>query len=145
MDDVIKWISLASNLVTIGASSIAIYLFFTKKESFTAVFSLLLNYTYQMSLSEVKEKLEKLNEYNAKDTDDHEKIINILNEIVGQIKGNDKLRNHFTKQLIELDQFASTKKKLSEPAKRALVSELRERLRHLNVKNIDHLVGDKGE
>ncbi|TOL54264.1 hypothetical protein, partial [Vibrio parahaemolyticus] len=101
--------------------------------------------TYQMSLSEVKEKLEKLNEYNAKDTDEHEKIINILNEIVGQIKGNDKLRNHFTKQLIELDQFASTKKKLSEPAKRALVSELRERLRHLNVKNIDHLVGDKGE
>ncbi|TOL82595.1 hypothetical protein CGH89_23235, partial [Vibrio parahaemolyticus] len=68
-----KWISLASNLVTIGASSIAIYLFFTKKESFTAVFSLLLNYTYQMSLSEVKEKLEKLNEYNAKDTDEHEK------------------------------------------------------------------------
>lgn len=145
MGDVIKWVSLVSNVLTIGASSIAIYLFFTKKASFTAVFSLLLNYTYQLSLSEVKEKLEKLNEYNAKNSDDYEKIINILNELVGQIKGNDKLKNHFDKQLTELEQFASAKRKISEPRKRALVSELRERLRHLNVKNINQLVGDKGE
>lgn len=145
MDDLMKVISLISNIVTIGASSIAIYLFFAKKESLSAVFGLLVNYTYQLSLSEVKEKLEKLNEYNAKDASENEKIINILNEIVGQIKGNDKLKAHFSEVLSDIDMYALGKKTLSEPKKRALVSELRERLRHLNVKNIDHLVGDTNE
>ncbi|WP_231110211.1 hypothetical protein [Vibrio cyclitrophicus] len=145
MDDLMKVISLISNIVTIGASSIAIYLFFVKKESLSAVFGLLVNYTYQLSLSEVKEKLEKLNEYNAKDASENEKIINILNEIVGQIKGNDKLKAHFSEVLSDIDMYALGKKTLSEPKKRALVSELRERLRHLNVKNIDHLVGDTNE
>lgn len=145
MDDLIKWISLISNIATIGASSIAIYLFLTKKESFTAVFRMLVSYTYQLSLSEVKEKLEKLNEYNAKDEKENEKIVNILNEIAGQIKGNDKLKQHFLSSLSDIDMYALGKKQLSEPKKRALVSELRERLRHLNVKNIDHLVGDTYE
>ncbi|OBT27984.1 hypothetical protein A9263_20540 [Vibrio cyclitrophicus] len=145
LDDLMKVISLISNIVTIGASSIAIYLFFVKKESLSAVFGLLVNYTYQLSLSEVKEKLEKLNEYNAKDASENEKIINILNEIVGQIKGNDKLKAHFSEVLSDIDMYALGKKTLSEPKKRALVSELRERLRHLNVKNIDHLVGDTNE
>ncbi|KAB0317253.1 MULTISPECIES: hypothetical protein [Vibrio] len=145
MDELMKWISLISNIVTIGASSIAIYLFLAKKESFTAVFRMLVNYTYQLSLSEVKEKLEKLNEYNAKDENENEKIVNILNEIVGQIKGNDKLKQHFSSSLSDIDMYALGKKQLSEPKKRALVSELRERLRHLNVKNIDHLVGDTNE
>ncbi|MGY5514638.1 hypothetical protein ACXHQ0_27365 [Vibrio antiquarius] len=145
MDDLVKWISLISNIVTIGASSIAIYLFLAKKESFTAVFRLLVNYTYQLSLSEVKEKLEKLNEYNAKDDKENEKIVYILNEIVGQIKGNDKLKAHFSSSLSDIDMYALGKRHLSEPKKRALVSELRERLRHLNVKNIDHLVGDGNE
>lgn len=137
-----KWISFISNIMTIGASTIAVYLFFSKKESFNAVFRMLINYTYQLSLSEVKEKLEKLNEYNAKDDLENEKIINILNEIVGQIKGNEKLKLHFSSLLSDIDNYALGKRRLSEPKKRALVSELRERLRHLNVKNIDHLVGE---
>ena len=106
---------------------------------------MLVNYTYQLSLSEVKEKLEKLNEYNAKDEIENEKIVNIFNEIVGQIKGNDKLKEHFSSLLSDIEIYALGKKKLSEPKKRALVSELRERLRHLNVKNIDQLVGETYE
>ncbi|GIU52043.1 hypothetical protein [Shewanella sp. KT0246] len=141
MDEVIKWVTLISNIVTILASAIAIFLFVTKRESIATVFNLLINYTYQLSLSEIKEKLEKLNDYNAKEPAENEKIVNILNEISGQIKGNDKLKDHFQKQLEEISVFALGKKALSEPKKRALVSELRERLRHLNVKNIDDLVG----
>lgn len=142
MDVFMKWIALFSNIFTVVASGIAIFLFITKRESIASVFDLLINYTYQLSLSEVKEKLEKLNEYNAKDTEDNEKIINILNEIIGQIKGNEKLKSHFSELLKDIDGFALGRKKLTEAKKRAIVSELRERLRHLNVRNIDKLVGE---
>ena len=142
MDDFIKLVSFFSNLLTIGASGIAIYIFIIKRTAISTVFDLLVNYTYQLSLSEVKEKLEKLNEYNAKDADDNEKIINILNEIIGQIKGNTKLKIHFADNIKEIDGFALGRKKLTEPKKRAIVSELRERLRHLNVRNIDRLIGE---
>jgi hypothetical protein len=145
LDELIKWISFTSNAITIIASSIAIYLFIAKKKSFSALFNLLLNYTYHISLSEVKEKLEKLNEYNAKDSLGNEKIIYILNEIIGQIKGNDKLKDHFKATLDDIEPYAVGKKELTEPKKRALVSELRERVRNLNVRNIDHLVGDSHE
>ena len=142
MDEVIKWVILCSNVFTIVASGIAIFVFFTKRKSIVTVFNLLINYTYQLSLSEIKEKLEKLNEYNAKDSVDNEKIINILNEIIGQIKGNQKLSVHFKLLLEEIDGFALGRRKLTEAKKRALVSELRERLRHLNITSIDNLVGD---
>ncbi|WP_417541971.1 hypothetical protein [Methylophaga thalassica] len=142
MEDIIRWISLVSNGLTIVASGIAIYVFFTKRESIATIFSLLLNYTYQLSLSEMKEKLEKLNEYNAKDPDENEKIVNILNEVCGQIKGNERLSENFKEIVEEINTFALGRRKLTEPKKRALVSELRERIRHLNIRNIDDLVGD---
>lgn len=138
-----NWISLISNVFTIVASGIAIYLFIMKKEEISSVFNLLMNYTHQLSLSEVKEKIERLNEYNAKNPEECENIVNIFNEIIGQIRGNEKLKNHFSNLLTSMETMASDKRRLTEPKKRALVSELRERLRHLNVKNIDTLVGDR--
>lgn len=142
MNDIINLVSLVSNILTILASGIAIYLFCTKRKEISSVFHVLINYTQQLSLSEIKEKIERLNEYNAKDPEHSEKIINILNEIVGQIKGNDKLKTHFAEILITIDQLSSGKKRLTEPKKRAVVSELREKLRHMNIKNIDGLVGE---
>lgn len=138
-----KWVSLISNIFTIFASGIAIYIFIAKRKEISSVVNLLLNYTHQMSLSEVKEKIERLNEYNAKDSDECEKIINIFNEIMGQIRGNEKLNEYFSDLLNKMEVLSSDKRKLTEPRKRALVSELRERLRHLNVKSIDNLVGDQ--
>lgn len=141
-DEIIKWVSLISCIFTIAASGIAVYLFFTKKTAITSAFHLLLNYTYQLSLSEIKEKIERLNEYNANDSEQCEKIINIFNEVIGQIKGNQRLKAHFDDLLIRLEVLVSNKRKLTEPRKRAAVSELRERLRHLNINSIDHLVGE---
>lgn len=142
LDELIKWVALVSNLFTIVASGIAIYVFIVKRKSIATIFNLLVNYTYQLSLSEVKEKLEKLNDYHAKNDEENEKIVNILNEIMGQIKGNTRLKAHFENNIKEIDAFASGRKKITEPKKRAIVSELRERLRHLNVKNIDSLMGE---
>ena len=143
MTEAIKWLTITSNIFSIFASGIAIYLFLFKKKAISAVFGLLVNYTFQLSLSEIKEKLERLNEYNAKNPEQCEKIVNILNEIIGQIRGNSKLKIHFTEILSTIEGLVSDKRKLTEPRKRAVVSELRERLRHLNVTNIDNLLGDK--
>jgi len=124
------------------ASGIAIYIFLFKGKTISSVFELLVNYSHQLSLSEVKEKLERLNEYNAKDPAQCEKIVNILNEIIGQIRGNIRLKIHFNELLTTIEILVSDKRKITEPRKRTLVSELRERLRHLNIKNIDNLVGE---
>lgn len=140
-----KWAALISNIFTIGASGIAIYIFIAKKEAIRSLFNTLINYTFQLSISEIKEKLERLNDYNAKDSDDMEKIVNILNEIIGQIKGNEKLKSHFAELLSRIEELVDSRRKLTEPRKRAIVSELRERLRHLNVTSIDNLVGDNNE
>ena len=143
MDSLFKVTSFISSVFTIFVSGIAIYLFCTKRKSIYSVFKLLLNYSYQLSLSELKEKLERLNDYNARDPDDREHIINILNEIMGQIRGNDKLKTPLNELLIRIRRLVSNEgKRLTEPNKRAFVSELREKLRHLNVKNLDDLVGE---
>lgn len=145
MDEIIKWVSLISNIFTVFASGIAIYLFLFKRKTISSVFNLLINYTYQLSLSEVKEKIERLNEYNAKDPEQSDKIVNIFNEIIGQIRGNKRLKAHFSELLVTIEVLVSDKRKLTEPRKRAAVSELRERLRHLNVQSIDNLVGERNE
>ena len=137
-----KWISFISNLFTIGASGIAIWLFIAKKETFRSLFSILINYSFQLTISEIKEKIERLNEYNAKSPDELDKIVNIVNEIVGQIRGNETLKDHFAELLTRLELLVSDKRKLTEPRKRAIVSELRERLRNLNITSIDNLLGD---
>jgi len=139
----IDWLSLTSNVFTILASGIAIYLFVVKRKAISSAFNLLINYTYQLTLTEVNEKLERLNEYNANDPEQCEQIRNIVNEIIGQIKGNLKLKGHFKEILLKLESLVADKRRLTEPKKRAAVSELRERIRHLNVMNLDDLVGGK--
>lgn len=136
-------VSFCANSLTVVASAIAIYLFLAKRDEISSVFSLLVNYTYQLSLAELKEKLERLNDYNAKDLDSLDIIENIFHEIIGQIRGNDKLNRHFAELAERMEDLASNRKKLTEPKKRAVVSELRERLRHLNISNIDSLVGEQ--
>ncbi|KPH92751.1 hypothetical protein AMS57_02120 [Pseudoalteromonas undina] len=137
-----KVISVTANVFAIVASGIAIYIFFYKKETIYSAFNLLLNYSYQLSLSEFKEKLEKLNDYNAKEAADCDTIINLFNEILGQIRGNDKLKSHFSAVTKKIEDLVEDKRKLTEPRKRAMVSELRERLRHVNVQSIDDLLGN---
>lgn len=144
MSVVIDVVSFLSGLLTIIASSIAIYLFLAKRKEIFSVFSLLVNYTFQLSLSEIKEKLERLNDYNAKDPGNIEIIENIFHDIIGQIRGNDKLSGHFAELIVRMEELTTNRKKLTEPKKRAVVSELRERLRNLNVGNIDDLVGGDG-
>ena len=141
MDNILKVISLISNLFTIIASGIAIYIFVVKRDKISSVFKLLLNYSSQITLSELKAKLERLNDLNANESSQKDEVVNTLNEIIGQIRGNKKLSDQCKGILGRTTSLVKYPRKLTEPKKRALVSELREYLRHVNLANFDELIG----
>lgn len=127
--------SLVANALTVIASSIAIYVFFAKGAELRTAFALLLNWSYQLTLTDLKAKLERLNEYNANEATETDEIRNILHEIAGQIRGNNRLAIAAPTIADRLEGLASNRK-LSEPMKRSMVSELREILRNIEVNSV---------
>lgn len=125
-----------ANAATLVATILAIYLFLANRHKLSAALQLLLNFAFLSSLGELKEKLERLNEYNCGDQEDILEIRNIFNEIAGQIKGNRRLSGPLAQITLKIETFASAKR-LFEPSKRALTSELREQLRHIQVDAIE--------
>lgn len=142
---IIKIIALLSGIATLGASSIAIWVYFTKRKSISSVFSLLLNYSHQLTLSDLKENLKALNQYNADNEEEYVKIVNILHDIIGQISGNERLKSHLSSWVVKAGNWLGKRGTYKEARKRNLVSELREKLRNLNVGNIDDLIGGSNE
>ena len=133
-------VHLIADVFTIAASGIAIYLFVAKRAEITAAFRLLLSYSYQTTLAELKEKLERLNEYNANEPNDLPEIRNICHEIAGQIRGNPKILAAAPNLAQKVENTAAMKR-LTEPLKRSLVSEVREVLKNMNVSSIEDLLG----
>lgn len=131
----------AANVFTIIASGLAIYIFLVNRDKLATAFQLLLNYSFQTTLTELKEKLERLNEYNANDTADLPEIRNILHEISGQIRGNHRLLAESPKLADKLENLALSKK-LSEPLKRSIVSEVREQLRNIQLNSVKPNAGE---
>lgn len=134
------WVNFVSNLLTILASGIGIYLFVFNKDKIKNALNVLLNYSNQLTLNELKYKIERLNDYNAGDINQKNEVINILNEIEGQIIGNDALKIKLANQLGKISVFINNNRLLSEAKKRSLVSELRESLRNLDVSNFNNIV-----
>jgi hypothetical protein len=129
-------VNFCANVFTVFASGIAIYLFVCKREKIKSVIQILFNYSTQISISEVKYKLERLNDYTVSDPEQKDIIINILNDISGQIKGNKNIFNSDFVELLNLiDKYTHNQSDFSEPKKRSLVSELREKLRHVDIQN----------
>lgn len=129
-----------ANLLTILASSLAIYVFFAKRKELSAALTLLLNYSYQTTLAEIKEKLERLNEYRATDEQDLPEIRAIFHEIAGQLRGNPRLQSTAPNLAQRIESLAAGKR-LTEPSKRAMVSEVREVLKNINVRNLEDIIG----
>lgn len=137
---ILKTIEVISNLVAITAGGIAIYLFFAKRESIKSIFNLLVNYSFQTTLGELRTKLEKLNDHRASDHEQLHEISCILNDISGQIRGNEALKKDCQKILRKIDHFIKNIEDLTEPKKRSIVSELRETLRNIDVSHYDQMV-----
>lgn len=132
-------IALISNIFTIFASGIAIYLFLFKRNVISNVFKILLSYSFQITLSELKEKLARLNGVNA--SENKEEAINIFHEVIGQINGNKKLRKQCFEILEKIEALIKNPKTLSEAKKRSMVSELRENIKYINIENLDDFMG----
>lgn len=146
LEGFVAFVSFCSNFASALASSIAIYLFVFRRKDIANVFSLLFNYSHQLTLSEIKEKLELLNNFNANELGHADTISNIFHDLLGQMRGNDKLIVLMAVQIKKLEHLFDRDikvKPISEAKKRALISEIREKVRHLNVQNIDEIVGSK--
>lgn len=144
MKDFLNITQFIANVLTAVASGIAIYIFIVKRKTISNIFKILLNYSSQITLSELKSKLDRLHDLDAAMPDNADKVLNLLNEIVGQIRGNQKLKRQFADILEKFETFTDDpKNKLTEPKKRSLVCELKEKIRHIDLENIDELVGGK--
>lgn len=127
------------------AAIIVIYIFFSKRKAIASIYSLLVNYSIQISLKELDTKLDKLNEYNADESTHRNNVNNILNEIIGQIRGNPILALKCKLILKKLSEYEENSNILTEPRKRSLISELRETLRNINIQSYDELLGEKDD
>jgi len=128
-------VSFLANTLAIFASGIAIWLFFTKANEIKTAFNLLLNWSFQLTLTDLKSKIERLNEYSAKDPEELEEIRNILHEIAGQMKGNEHIVKTSNELIIKIEKLASSRI-LDEPRKRSIISEIREVLRNMQVNSV---------
>jgi hypothetical protein len=133
-----------ANAFTIAASGIVIYLFIKNRKKISAAVDLLLNYSFQTTLNELKDKVERLSEYKATEAKDVPEIKNILHEMAGQIKGNSRLSTPFADLLDKIERMGRAKA-IAEPHKRSLVSEIRERLKNISVDNIESIAGVNDE
>ncbi|MBU9205213.1 hypothetical protein KGP65_09685 [Burkholderia multivorans] len=137
-------VAFVANGFTIAASGIALYVFFANRKKISAAVDLLLKHSFQTTLGELNEKIERLNEYNANEPSDVTEIKNILHEISGQIRGNNRLSSAIPNLAQKIDRMANGRK-LSEPSKRSLVSELRETLKNIQTSNIGSIAGIEDE
>lgn len=143
-DIIYNIVSFLSNIFTIIATGIAIYIYTFKRQSIASFFNIMLNYSTQISLTELRTKLETLNDLNAEDEKERKEVINILNDIAGQIKGNPTLREK-CKVLEKLTEYTDNPENLNEPIKRNIVSELRENIRSIEFQSYREIVGEKYE
>lgn len=138
MSIVERILSIITNGFTIIASGIAIYLFIFQRKAISNAFKVLVNYSRQLTLTELSSKLERLNDLNANDAEGRAKVINILNEIRGQIRGNSKLQLQFAIILQEIEPYCTELATINEPSKRSIVSEMRELIRSYNVDSMNN-------
>ena len=139
-ETIYKIVSFISSIFSAIAAGIAVYLFIFKRKSILSVFHLLLNYSFQISLTELRTKLERLNDLSANDEEQKEEVINIFNEIAGQIMGNSVLSKECGVILEKVSKYAENPQGLTEPKKRSIVSELRENLRNVDIQSYSEII-----
>lgn len=143
LDIIYQIVNFFSSLLSGVAASIAIYLFITKRKTITSFFNSLLNYSIQISLTELRNKLDILNSLDADDDEQKTEVINILNDIKGQIRGNPVLNKKCNIDIIS--KYADNPINLTNPLKRGIVSELRENLRIIEFQQYSEIIGHKYE
>jgi len=135
-----KVLSVAADIGTIAASILAFYLFVAKGSELRSMLRAIANFAHQGSLGEIRQKLDLIASLRVQD--DQEEIVSVFHDICGQIDGNPKLKDHFDALTKRVRKHAGARLSLTEPQKRALVSELREKLRHSDISSMADAMGD---
>lgn len=133
--DIDFWINFSANILTVIVSAIAIFVYLFNREKVASALNFILNYSTQLTLADLRFKIERLNDYNANLPEQNIEVVNILHEIEGQILGNKFLKEQLNEQLLKVSVFTTKNKSIAEPKKRSLVSELRESVRNLDANN----------
>ncbi|MGA0557425.1 hypothetical protein ACO2Q8_12285 [Larkinella sp. VNQ87] len=107
MKEVDFWVNFLANAFTIVASGIAIYVFIANRDKLTSALNAIVNYSIQLTLSDLRYKVERLNDYTAADKEQMYEIINLLNDIEGQIIGNKILNSALSEQLTKISNFTN--------------------------------------
>lgn len=128
-------INVGSGIFGIMASGIAIFIVLFKRGQISSAFKILVNYSYQLTIAELKSKVSRLNDFNIGYKTHKQDVVNILSEVEGQIRGNKTLSSQLSDMVQKINEFTNSGTKMDEPSKRTLVYELRERLGNLDVEN----------
>lgn len=136
-----NFLSGASNIVTIVSGSLALYIYFFKKDIITNFFSTMMTFALQTTLKELFDNLDNLKKTNAESTEGKRTALHILCDIEGQLSGNQVLSASMSSTIAKLKPFTNRKKELDEGRKLSLVSEIKENLRTLQVTEISKLGG----
>jgi hypothetical protein len=142
IDSVVNFIA---NFFTIIVSVIALYVYYFHRDKISTAIKLILNFSNQMTLNELKIKLDKLSDFTVDDSKQKSDIIYILNELEGQILGNKILKIQLGEPLEKIKNFTDNPKVLTEPKKRSLVHELKESIRTIDISNYNELIKSKKE
>jgi len=137
------YIELISNSLTIITAAIAIIVYFRNKDKISTAINFVLNYSKKLTLTDLRYKVEKLNDFTTNEAEQKKEIINILSDIEGQIIGNVFIKESLQTQLDKINSFIENSRSLTEPKKRSLVSELRESINNIDISNYQELVNKK--
>jgi hypothetical protein len=121
-------ISVAGDLFTVAASTIAIYLFIFKKEEINAAFQALIGYTFRLTLRDLERQLDDLNRLNADAPSQKTEIIGLLAEILGRARGDLRVGAAMDATLRRLETLLESPNAITQPKLRGLISELRGRI-----------------
>jgi hypothetical protein len=135
----IQAISTFSDIVEICVGLTALWVAWTQRDKISTAFSILLGYSLQTSLGDLRHWLERLQEHNIDGTDESSRVRRDLAYIRGKIKGNKVLYTHFgdkiLKRVNEMIGDLDQRRPVSETSKISLCSEIKERLATLEVEN----------
>jgi len=137
------YLNIIGNIMTILASGLAIFIFFKNKDKIVSAINFILNYSYQITLNDLKVKIDKLNDYTVDNDTSKSELINLFHDIEGQILGNKVLQEKLEPQLKKIVRFTTNPKHQTNPNKRSLVAELRECVRNLDVSNLGDFINLK--
>lgn len=138
-DYIPPWAEFIANLLSIAAVLSGAYLYYTKREKISAVYNVVLGLRHQESFRELNRRLDHLDRLNIETKEQRGEAINLLAEILGQLKSNHHLATPAASVITKLTPIIEQGTKMNESAKRQVCAELREVLRGLNYEAISNL------